>query len=102
MNELTKHQQECLDILQEECAEIIQAISKIRRFGLTTESYYTPGKTNKDLLEGELGDAAALVDLCIDSGLGITKSGIKIAKNDKMKRLEKWMHTWGDRSELYN
>lgn len=27
-------QQEILDILQEECAEVIQAVSKVRRFGI--------------------------------------------------------------------
>jgi NTP pyrophosphatase (non-canonical NTP hydrolase) len=32
-NELTEAQQEILDLLQEECAELIQAISKVRRFG---------------------------------------------------------------------
>ena len=31
--ELTNAQKERLDLLQEECAEIIQAVSKIKRFG---------------------------------------------------------------------
>ena len=34
-------EKEVLDILQEECAEVIQAVSKIRRFGI---SNLKPGK----------------------------------------------------------
>ncbi len=41
---------EVMDILQEECAEVIQAVSKISRFGLDN---YKPGKpkTNREHLE---------------------------------------------------
>ena len=44
MNEKTK---EVMDILQEECAEVIQAVSKISRFGIDN---YKPGKpkTNRE------------------------------------------------------
>ena len=52
MNEKTK---EVMDILQEECAEVIQAVSKISRFGIDNMK---PGKplTNREHLEEELGD----------------------------------------------
>ena len=45
-------QKEALDILQEECAEVIQAVSKISRFGLDN---LKPGKakTNREHLEEE-------------------------------------------------
>ena len=47
--------QEILLILQEECAEVTQAISKCFRFGLDN---FKPGKpkTNLEHLEDELGD----------------------------------------------
>ena len=38
---------EALDILQEECAEVIQAVSKISRFGLDNLKPGKP-KTNKE------------------------------------------------------
>lgn len=48
---------EALDLMQEECAEIIQVISKIRRFGLASHSPYDPDKRpNIHLLNDEIGD----------------------------------------------
>ena len=46
--------EEILDILQEECAEVIQAISKCRRFGI--ENVYKDGGTQREHLVQELGD----------------------------------------------
>jgi NTP pyrophosphatase (non-canonical NTP hydrolase) len=55
---------ELLGILQEECAEIIQIISKIRRFGINS---FNPGDpdagTNFELLNLETADALALVEM---------------------------------------
>lgn len=59
---------EALCILQEECAELIQVISKIRRFGIDTEVCTKPGKTNRDLLIEEAGDVQTLLNyICIDN-----------------------------------
>ena len=51
---------EVMDILQEECAEVIQAVSKISRFGIDN---FKPGKakTNREHLEEELGDMIAMI-----------------------------------------
>lgn len=52
-----------LGCLQEECAEVIQAISKIKRFG-PDEIQPAPkgnGKTNKEKLINELYDIFAIV-----------------------------------------
>ena len=50
---------ETMDILQEECAEVIVAISKISRFGLDNVK---PGKplTNRQHLAEELGDLQSI------------------------------------------
>lgn len=64
MRQLTPREMEYLGILQEECAEVIQIISKIRRFGI--DSYNpteNPDVTNKDLLNLEVADVLALVDI---------------------------------------
>jgi len=51
---LSTKQQEILDILQEECAEVIQAVSKIRRFGM---------KDNWETLCKELADVQCMTNL---------------------------------------
>ena len=48
----------CLDVIQEECAEVIQIISKIKRFGIT--DIYN-GKTNLERFAGEMGDLVGTV-----------------------------------------
>jgi NTP pyrophosphatase (non-canonical NTP hydrolase) len=52
-----------LGLLQEECAEVIQIISKIRRFGADSSNPYdSSGKNNKTLLNDEVGDVLLLFD----------------------------------------
>jgi NTP pyrophosphatase (non-canonical NTP hydrolase) len=95
MKNLSDHQEECLNILQEECSEVIQAASKIKRFGLTSFHPDDPlCLTNLENLETELGDVLALIDMCKHAGIGITDQGLGQAKAKKMARLGMWMHTW--------
>ena len=101
LKQVNEHQEECLNILQEECAEVIQACSKIKRFGLIGKPLNTT-LTNRESLEMELGDVLALVDLLKGAGLGITEEGIERAREDKMKRLSRFMHTWELSSEAKN
>lgn len=95
MKQVNEHQEECLNILQEECAEVIQAASKIKRFGIVGKPLNTT-LTNRENLEMELGDVLALVDLVKSAGLGITEEGIEKAKVAKMARLSRYMWTWAD------
>ena len=68
MKELTPYQMELLGVLQEECAELIQIISKIRRFGINS---YNPGNpdegTNFELLNLETGDVLSLIEMVKES-----------------------------------
>jgi NTP pyrophosphatase (non-canonical NTP hydrolase) len=83
---------EVLDILQEECAEVIQAVSKIRRFGVDN-SKHGVGKTNREHLEEELGDMLAMIDILID--MGVVKAGnLAIAKTAKTAKLKKWSNIY--------
>jgi NTP pyrophosphatase (non-canonical NTP hydrolase) len=97
LKQVNEHQEECLNILQEECAEVIQAASKIKRFGVVGKPLNTT-LTNLESLEMELGDVLALVDMVKDS-MGITTEGLEKAKQNKMQRLSKFMHTWEKRDE---
>ena len=95
LRQVNEHQEECLNILQEECAEVIQIASKIKRFGLIGKRL--DHTTNLANLEMELGDMLAMVELVRDCGLGLTAEGIENARLNKLERLSKFMHTWDSR-----
>jgi len=79
---------EIMNILSEECAEVVQAVSKCNRFGLDNAK---PGKplTNAQHLEGEIGDLLAMVDLLKLKGI-VTEVGLESAKLAKIEKLKKW------------
>lgn len=80
--------QEILDILQEECAEVIVEVSKCRRFGLESRHYKT-NVIHKEMLEREIADVLTMVDLLIDRGI-IDQEKIKAAKEEKTNKLKIW------------
>ena len=76
---------ETLTILSEECAEVIQANSKLIRFGPYDED-------NKAELEKELGDVMAMI-MILDYYGYITIDNIQQNIEPKLKKLKKWIHT---------
>ena len=86
MNDDTR---EILLILQEECAEVSQAISKCFRFG---PDQIKPGKdrTNIDMLQEELGDLLAMIDLLVWNGVGVDWNSLLTAKKQKFEKLKQW------------
>lgn len=80
--------QEILDILQEECAEVIQEVSKCRRFGLDSRHYKT-GELHRSMLEQEIGDVLCMIKLLLESGT-VTESGLEQAAEKKEEKLRKW------------
>jgi len=85
---MNSHTKEVMDILQEECAEVIQAVSKISRFGLNN---FKPGKpkTNREHLEEELGDMLAMIDILEEQGI-VSRDNLNFAKAAKIEKLKKW------------
>ncbi len=83
---------EVMNILSEECAEVIQAVSKCHRFGLDNAK---PGKplTNAQHLEGEIGDLLAMVDLLKSMGI-VSEAGLDAAKGAKIEKLKKWSNIY--------
>ena len=81
---------ETLGILQEECAEAIVEVSKCRRFGLNSVHYKTNIKHNK-MLEQELGDVLAMIDILVEQGVieHVSLLAAKIAKQEKLKQWSK-------------
>jgi len=80
--------QEILDILQEECAEVIQEVSKCRRFGIDSQHYKTNGP-HREMLEQELGDVMAMMKLLIDEGV-ISADVLETAAERKIEKLHQW------------
>ena len=79
---------EVMAILQEEAAEVIQAVSKCYRFGLDN---YKPGKpkTNRQHLEEEIGDLLAMVDILLINNI-VNWGNLHRAKRAKIEKLKKW------------
>jgi hypothetical protein len=80
--------QEALDILQEECAEVIVEISKCRRFGLNNLHYKT-NIPHKAMLQMEIGDVMAMIDILVEQEILDIKELLLAAENKKEK-LKLW------------
>lgn len=89
---MDKKTKEIMCILQEECAEVTQAISKCFRFGLDN---FKPGKelTNLQHLEVELGDLLAMVDILIENSV-ISKTVVERATEAKKEKLKTWSNIY--------
>jgi NTP pyrophosphatase (non-canonical NTP hydrolase) len=76
--------EEILTILQEECAEVIQAVSKVRRFGL---------EGNVEELKKELCDLQCMINLAEEFGVITYTNGSRfdqiVAKREKLKKFSK-------------
>lgn len=82
--------EEALGILQEECAEVIVEISKIRRFGLETAHYKSDmNHTHRAMLEIEVGDVLALVDILLEQGI-LNQDRLDLYKQQKKDKLKIW------------
>ena len=80
---------EIILILSEECAEVAKEVSKIMRFG---PDQIKPGKekTNIEVLQEELGDLLAMIELLEESNVGVTREGLELAKRAKFEKLRTW------------
>lgn len=78
---------EILIITQEECAEVIQEVSKIFRFGI--ENQHKTGISHKEKLEQEIGDLLAMVDLLYENQV-IDMERTKLAISNKKEKLKIW------------
>ena len=85
---MNKQENEIMDILQEECAEVIQAVSKCRRFGID-EIHLKLGKSNRENLTEEVGDLLCMVDLLVKFGV-LDDNEVDIARAAKEDKLRKW------------
>jgi len=88
---------ETLIILQEECAEVIQATSKIFRFGFDSCYPTEDSPTTKECLTMELGQLMCMVGLLVEQKI-IDESELMEYAELKKKKLEKWSSIFKDAS----
>jgi NTP pyrophosphatase (non-canonical NTP hydrolase) len=85
---MEKKMNEILNILTEECAEVIQAISKVQRFGMDNTNPFST-ETNREHLEQEIGDVLTMIDLLYVKGIISTENVLK-AQERKISKLKLW------------
>jgi NTP pyrophosphatase (non-canonical NTP hydrolase) len=86
---MNKTQAEVLTILQEECAELIQAISKVFRFGIESYNPDDSSINNRDQLKKELADVSTMISLSMFA-YGISHAELKLETTRKVERLQKY------------
>lgn len=84
---MTEQEKEIMIITVEECGEVIQAITKILRFG--KEDKVTAAYTNMHRLEEEIGDLWCMIGLLVDRGI-LDKEAVSVAAVNKRRRLENY------------
>ncbi len=85
---------ELLALLAEECGEAVQVIGKCLRHGLDSYNPTVPDDEqlrNRKLLEQELGDILAAIDLASVQGI-ISRRGVAMARQNKLMRIGQWLH----------
>ncbi len=83
---------ERLALLSEECAEVIQIISKICRHGY--ESYHPkdPAKTsNRDLLVQEIGHVGFAIQI-MDQKADLSLNDVRRATDEKAQNVQQYLH----------
>lgn len=83
--------QEIMDILQEECGELIVALSKVRRFGL--DNMYEDSGTQRERLTQEAGDVMLMIYLLVEQGV-FTTEDLQKARKLKEEKLKKWSNIY--------
>lgn len=79
---------ETLVILQEECAEVSQIISKIHRFGLDSKPP-VGNETNHVLLHKEVGDLICMINICVEKGI-LNPDTLEQFVHEKREKLKIW------------
>jgi hypothetical protein len=80
-------QREILVITQEECAEVIQEVSKIFRFGI--DNQHKDGMLHQEKLEQEIGDVLCMINLLTTHGL-VRPEFVTQAVENKTNKLKQW------------
>jgi NTP pyrophosphatase (non-canonical NTP hydrolase) len=73
---------------QEECAEVIQAISKVFRFGIN-QVHPETGVSNKEMLETEIGQLSFMLSMLVNQW-DLDPTAMEEAFNSKRDTYQDW------------
>lgn len=93
MDQMNTKTNEALVILQEECAEVIQEVSKCFRFGINDLN--KDGIKHSTVLEKEVADMLCMVDILVDQGV-LDTARLAEGKREKQIKLKKWSKLYED------
>lgn len=82
MNETDR---EILVITQEECAEVIQEISKCFRFGI--DKLHKSGLSHRQVLTQEVGDLICMLQLMMEHNI-VDSQEVEVARLAKLQKLQ--------------
>lgn len=88
------NQNEILDILQEECGEVVQVVSKCRRFGID-DVHGEDGESNRDRLTKEVGDLMCMIQLLQEAKI-VDIAEVMFAAGKKRVKLKEWSKVYED------
>lgn len=85
----TGAENEILNILTEECSEVIQSVSKVFRFGWDSCNPSNPEYTNREHMTEEIGDLLCMVKILIAKGI-IDQDAVNLYTEKKLTKLKKY------------
>jgi NTP pyrophosphatase (non-canonical NTP hydrolase) len=91
--EINDKLKEALIITQEECAEVIQSISKVMRFGFESRYPTDESESTKDSLEAEVGQLLCMIDILISRNI-IDGGRVYDAREKKKEKLKIWSNLY--------
>lgn len=90
-NELTPEQAELLTLLAEECAEVVQSVTKILRHGMYSHHPADPSRTNQTLLNREVGQVLAAIAMLKSIGV-LETAALEQAHASKLATVQQYLH----------
>jgi NTP pyrophosphatase (non-canonical NTP hydrolase) len=91
-NQLSRIELELLALLSEELGEVQQIIGKILRHGLESRNPLIDGaETNRQLLEREIGDVGAAVELLMAQQV-VDEYRVDGSVLNKLAKVHRWLH----------
>ena len=89
MKKMNDKVRETLIITQEECAEVIQAVSKVMRFGFDSCYPTEDSASTKECLTMEVGQLLCMIGILVEQGV-IDEDAMITAMEAKKIKLETW------------
>lgn len=86
------NEHEAIVLMAEECAEVVQAITKTLRHGFSSWNPFDPDRVpNRCLIAKEIGDVLAALDILVQEGV-VAREEVELSRKDKLAKVGKYLH----------